>query len=171
MKIFFCFSAYTTALLFLTGCNKDEENKITGSLTATWKMTDLHADDGVSTTTLGGQTITSSYTIRGLDYHASTTFTENPNEFNSTGSYQAITNIQLLGSDTTTVYVLAGGTWSISGQTLKQVDNGDTTTFEILELTDSKLRLKENMEEMYSDTSFGLTVHKMATVYSSFEKE
>ena len=171
MKLIFKILPIVTLSLLFESCNKDDDPIITGSLVGTWEMIDLHVDDGINETTFMGQMITSHFTISGSDYHSTITFTENPNMVSTDGNYTAITDIDLLGSDTTTVYTWETGTWSLIGEMLTQIVQGDTSNIEILELSDSKLRIKQNLEEMYSDTSFGFTVHETATVFSSFEKQ
>lgn len=161
-------------ICFLISCDKDDENS-SGSLTGTWKMTDIHADDGVNTTFVGflGQEIIYTYTFHGKDYATTTTFTENPNEFTSQGSYTVVTTVDLAGSITTTenpVNAFAGtGTWSINGNTLTQDFGGQVSEFEILEFTKSKLRIKEDLDVEFDDN--GNHVHNTATVYSTFEKQ
>ena len=172
MNLLLRFSFLVALIFSAISCDKDDDPVISGSLAGTWKMTDLHADDGVSETTLGGQTLTINYTVKGADYNTFTTFTENPNEFSSTGSYTAITNIEGGDSDTTSVDAIPGtGTWSINGQTLTQTFAGETSDFEILELSDAKLRLRQNLDVTVSDSIFGFTIHDKATLFTTFEKQ
>ena len=113
-------------LLFIaTSCNKDDNPVITGSIVGQWRMTDIHADDGVSEITFLGQMETGTYTFHGTDYNTSTTFTENPNEFSSTGSYTVIADYVFQGlheHDSLNVYAYPGtGSWSINGNKLTQI--------------------------------------------------
>ena len=175
MKKIFGLFVMSAFLFSITACDKDDDPVNGGNLVGEWKLTDVHADNGVSETIFLGQTITASYDFHGTDYNIFTNFTENPNEFTSSGSYTVITNITTAGqtvSDTTTVDAFAGtGKWSINGNELTQIFAGDTSTFEILELSDTKLRLKDELDATVVDTTFGLTIHDRATVFSSFEKQ
>ena len=172
MKLLHALCLLTLSALLFIGCKKDED-AAPGSIPGTWKMTDVHADNGVSTSTFLGQEITYTYSFHGKDYNTVTTFTENPNEFSSTGSYTIVTTINILGQITTTETpgdAFSGtGTWSINGNTLTQVFSGETAEFEILELSDSKLRLKQDLDVTFDDN--GSLVHNTATVYATFEKQ
>lgn len=163
--LFFAFSS----------CSKDENNINSGSIIGQWRMTDIHIDDGVSETTFLGQTINATFNSHGTDYNTTTTFTENPNEFSSEGSYTVITNLIILGqttSDTSVVDAYTGtGTWSINGNKMTQIFAGDTSTFDILELSDIKMRLKEKVNTTVQDTSLGLIIHEEGTVFSTFENQ
>lgn len=169
--MYFLFAVVALGIVF-NGCKKDDEAS-PGSIPGTWKMTDLHADNGVSTTTLLGQEISYTYSFHGKDYNTFTTFTENPNEFTSTGSYTIVTTINFQGQMSTTetpADVFSGtGTWTISGNTLTQGFAGASADFEILELSDSKLRLKQDQDVTFDDN--GSVVHNTATIYSTFEKQ
>ena len=172
MKLVSGFCIVAAVVFLFIGCKKDED-ATPGSLPGTWRMTDVHADNGVSTTTVLGQEISYTYSFHGKDYSTMTTFTENPNEFTSTGSYTAVTTINFQGQMTTTetpVDAASGtGTWSINGSTFTQVFAGETAEFEILELSDSKFRLKQDLDVTFDDN--GSLVHNTATVYSTFEKK
>ena len=175
MKLYSRLCLLGILIFVFSACNKDEGSPTDGNIVGTWRLTDVHSDNGVSETTIAGQTYTSTYNFHGKDYAISTTFTENPNEYTSTGSYTVITNVTLAGqttSDTTSVDASAGaGKWSINGNMLTQIYAGDTSTFEVLELSNSKLRLKDELDETVADTTFGLTIHDKATVFTSFEKQ
>jgi hypothetical protein len=159
-------------ILIHSSCNKDENNE-PGSVPGTWKMTSLHVDDGISTTTALGQEITYTYKIHGKDYDTSTTFTENPNEFSSSGSYTSVLILELLGQKDTTETVITAapgtGMWFVNGNTLTQIFYGDTTKFDILEFTNSKLSLKKTFDVTFDDN--GTTVRDQGTLFSIFEKE
>ena len=166
---------FAILLFAVASCNKDDDPVITGSIVGQWRMTDIHANDGVSEITFLGQTETGTYTFHGTDYNTSTTFTENPNEFSSTGSYTVIADYVFQGlneHDSLNVYAYPGtGSWSINGNKLTQILLGDTSIFDILELSDSKLRLQGIVDEIIQDTSLGLVIHDRATVFSTFEKQ
>ena len=162
MKFFAKFLLLTVVAISLYNCNKDENES--SDLVGQWRMTDIHTDDGISI--FFGDT--STFMFQGTSYNSVTTFTENPNEFSTTGSYIYDYTTVTLGipfTQTLTVNAFPGtGTWSINGDILTQVFGGSTTELEILELNDSTLRLKQNVDTNVTG------VHNIATVYSSFEK-
>jgi hypothetical protein len=161
-----------TILLLLWGCSKDENNE-PATIPGTWKITDIHIDDGTSEVTVAGQSITYPYTIHGKDYNTSTTFTENPNEYTSTGSYTSVTIIDYSGTkDTSEVFIPASsgtGTWNLSGNVFTEMFGGNTYVHEVLEFTSSRLKLRENID-VTSDNN-GTTVHNKGTLYSTLEKQ
>ena len=113
--------------------------------------------------------------MHGQDYNTTTTFTVNPNEFTSTGNYTAVSIFDATGTmDTILVPAIDSvGTWSIDGDLLTQIIAGDTSTLTILELSDSKLMVREDFKEEVTFTSgnfIGFTINE-ATVYSSFDRQ
>lgn len=150
----------------LSNCKKDET--VNGNIAGQWKMTDIHCDDGESTFDLLGTEFTETYSYHGTEYNTVTTFTENPNEFSSTGSYTFEITTVFAGTPTTQeieVSTFQGtGEWSIDGETLTQVFGGATTLITILELTGNKMRLRQNLDVTLNG------VHNTATVLSTFER-
>ncbi len=170
MKIIFKIICLTLVVISLTQCKKDP---VDNGLSGQWKMTDIHCDDGTSITDPGGFNIESTYNFHGTVYNALTTFTENPNEFTSSGSYTASYTTVTLGIPSTQIIdipVFQGtGQWSINGDTLIQVFGGGTTKLIILEKTASKLRLRDDLNVDLDNGGF--LVHNEATVFSTFEKQ
>ena len=162
-------------IITAASCNKDDDKVESGNIVGQWRMTDIHSNNGVLETTIGGETINATYSFHGTDYNTITTFTENPNEFSSTGSYTSLTDFVIQGQtehDTSVVDAFAGtGTWSINGTKLTQIFSGDTSIFDILELSGSKLRLQANIDETVEDSTFDIFIHDRATVFSTFEKQ
>ena len=161
------------ALLLLTvvAC-KDDDDATPASLVGTWAMTDIHSTGTLEYDFLGTP-LTSDYEFHGIEYNATTTFTENPNEFTSEGDYTFVITTDFFGTefiDTINVPVFDGtGTWAINGNTMTQVFAGDTSEFDILEFTNSKLRLQQDLDVTYEEA--GVIYHDEATVFSTFEKQ
>lgn len=162
MKSIFAICLFAFSTIMIVSCNKDDDS--VENLAGAWRMTDIHSDDGV--TVANG--ITSTVTYHGTEYNTITTFTENPNEFTSTGSYTFEITTTTLGFPFTqevTVDAFAGtGTWSIENDVLTQDFGGTIQEFEILELTETTMRLKEDV-----DVTIG-GVHNTATVFVTFER-
>jgi hypothetical protein len=159
-------------LLSVIACKKDDDDVTPASITGTWRLTDIHSENGQIAFDFLGTPITGPYEFHGINYDATTTFTENPNAFVSQGEYTAAAYYEILGSgvsDTLTADVDATGSWFVNGDKISQVINGDTTTLDILELTGSKLRLRLLLNESYLDG--GTLYSQTGEVYSTFEKQ
>lgn len=154
----------------LSNCKKDESSL--SSLAGNWRMTDIHCNDGTSTFDFLGTPITNTYTFQGIDYDLVTTFSENPNEFSSTGSYTFRITTVFLGTPITEEHevdaIAEVGEWFIEGDKLYQVVGGDTTFLTIIELTDSELQLRLDQDITFDNQ--GTLVTDKSTVFSSFER-
>lgn len=171
MKILFKLVFLALVGVLITNCKKDDDNF--ASLVGTWNLTDIHTDNGTSTVTFLGIPVTGTYTFHGIDYNATTTFTENPNEFVSSGDYTYLISVNYAGVpqteiDTIEVSSVNSGEWEINGDKLTQFIAGDSTVLTIEELTDSKLRVRYDQDVIFEDQ--GIIVHDKATIYSTFEK-
>ncbi len=171
MKITFGFILLILIAISVTKCKKDDA--VNSSLKGEWKMTDAHCDDGMIVLDPGGLNVSGTFSFQGLTYNATTTFTDNPDQFTSTGSYTALYTTVILGAttmDTIEVPVDSDpGAWSIKGDTLIQDINGETTKSIILEMTGSKLRLRNDLDVTVPIS--GAPAHNTATVFTTFEKQ
>lgn len=162
MKSIFSICLFAFSTILIVSCNKDDDS--VENLAGQWRMTDIHTDNGLSTT----NGITSTYTYHGTSYNTITTISENPNEFSSTGSYDVeITSITLgfpIVQEYTVDAIPGTGTWSIENNIFTQVINGTTTDSEILELTNDIMRFKEEVNIVIGG------VHNVATVFTTFER-
>jgi len=157
-KLIFIFSV---TLLFIS-CNDDEsvlqiENS---QILGTWNLTEL-TEDGTTTTSSQGFDISATFSAYGKNINAEVTFTENPNEFASSGSYISVLTTEILGQQTVQEVpinnFIGSGDWEINGNIMTSTANGEESTAEILELNESILKLKI-IEEI--ETSFQGTVIK-----------
>ncbi|HZV69078.1 MAG TPA: lipocalin family protein [Saprospiraceae bacterium] len=166
MKIIFKFTLLLLVVISMIQCKKDPA---TISMAGQWKMTDIHCDDGVSVTDVLGTEITQTYTYHGIEYNTVTTFTENPNNFSSTGTYTFEITTVFFGQSTTEEVeadaFLGSGEWSIDGDVFTQTFAGQVTEMAILELTGSKMRLRQDVDITLNGT------HNTQTVFSTFEKQ
>ena len=155
--------SFFMAFIFMitTGCGKDEstENVIVGE----WRMTETHADNGVVIHDVLGEEKIQTFSYHGTEYNATTTYTENPNQFTSseyTTTYLGTTDTYILQSDAEP----GTGQWSMEGDTLFQTLAGVMKSYFILELSDSKMRLRLDL----NTTEGGL--HTTVTAFATFEK-
>ena len=160
-------------IITAASCNKDDDPVKNGSIVGQWRMTDFHCNDGVVETSIAGENSNYTFSFHGTDYNSSMTFSENPNEFTITGSYtilgEYVSEKQTV-RDTSDVDAITGiGTWSINGDKLTQIFAGDTAIYDILELSDSKMRLQIITDETYTEPD--LYYHEHSSVFSTFEKQ
>ena len=144
-------------------CDKDDEspdNNIVGE----WRMTNTHTNNGV--VDFGNEDQTFSY--HGTEYNTTTTFTENPNQFTSSGYYKYEYTTTFLGTTETIILQTDAepgtGTWSIEGDTLFQTFGGIEKKYVILELNDSELRTRLDLNTIEG----GLPT--TATIFTDFDK-
>lgn len=161
------------------GCSSDDDgaNDTSASLVGTWNITSLDYS-GESATEFMGQSQSATFVGVGENFDTSITFTENPNEYTSSGSYDVVLTTTINGvEDTTTTPVddfQSEGDWERNGDSLLfdgELVSVDTTIptgmtinmseATILELTDTTLRLSQDASEEISQdgitVSFSLT--------------
>ena len=167
---------YLLAILlitFATSCSKDDDKTVQNQdILGVWNMTGVHCNDGVTTTESAGGEISSEYTFYGTDINATATFSENPNEFLSQGTYTEVLTTYINGVEfSSDEYILPYstiGTWSINGNVLAISSNMGTLDAEIIELSSTVLKFKH---ELYNqETLNGMTITQSATTYYEFSK-
>ncbi|MEO5905709.1 MAG: hypothetical protein ABIQ11_03225 [Saprospiraceae bacterium] len=166
MKIVSILFMMAFVLTITTGCGKEKSpgNVIVGE----WRMTETHAINGVIIHDVLGQQEIQTFSYHGTEYNATNTYTENPNEFTASGYYRYEYTTTYLGN-TETFNLQSDLTpgvhqWSIDGDTLFQTSFGLEKKYVILELTDSKLRTRLDL----NTTEGGLPT--TATIFTDFEK-
>jgi len=149
---------FSVTLLFIS-CKSDEsvlqvENS---QILGLWKLTEL-TEDGTTTTTSQGISISATFTTYAKNIDAELNFTENPNKFDSSGSYTSVVTTEILGQQTVQEVpindFIGTGDWEINGNTITVTSYGEVNTAEVLELNESKLKLKilYNREFSAADT-------------------
>ena len=163
-------------------CSSDDDssnnstNDTSGTLVGTWALESFDYS-GNTTSTITGQSISSDFTgvAENIDY--SITFTDNPNEFVTGGSYDIEMSNTFLGQTITTNESFNGveseGGWEQNGNTIivngSLVDSGTsfpvnnevaTAPFMIEELTDTTLILTQeiNQEETVNGSTFSISL-------------
>jgi hypothetical protein len=155
-------------------CNSDDDNSDTSAdLVGTWNITAFDYQ-GQTATEFLGESIVASFDGVGENFDSSIVFTENPNEYTSSGSYDVVLTTNVAGMEDTTTTPIddfeSEGTWSRNGDTLSF--DGDLLEVEstipvigmdeimndatILELTDTTLRLSQNVSQ--DITQEGITI-------------
>lgn len=177
--------------LFITttfiGCSSDDDggNDTSASLVGTWNITSL-VYGGENTFEVLGESSSSSFQGVGQNFDASVIFTENPNEFVSSGSYDVVLDFEVEGvSETTTTSIdnfQSEGSWERNGSILSfegSLVEVDTTVpvvmgsnmndATILELTETTLRLGQVVSQEISED--GITVSINFTSETTFTRQ
>ena len=165
MKISGLILTTASLLAFTTGCDKDDNVAPEKAIVGEWRMTNTHTDNGVVDFGLQDQT----FSYHGTEYNATTTYTENPNQFTSSGYYKYEFTTTFLGTTETIILQSDAepgtGVWSIEGDTLFQTLNGIEKKYVILELNETDMRLRLDLNTIEG----GLLT--TATIFTDFEKE
>jgi len=145
---------FTVFILILTSCSSDSSDSpvISASIVGEWIATALDYS-GTSSTTIQGQSVIADFVGEAYDINYTVTFSENLNTLVSEGNYSLELTYTILGQTTTenveNVQFLEDGTWEQNGDELIVTNNGETTAFDILELTANRLKLGlETVEEV-----------------------
>lgn len=162
-------------LVLLSSCSSDDNNN--GSNISTAEIVGIWIGEtvdysGTGSTIFQGETITANFDGEGFAIDYTLTFTENPNNVVANGSYSVVLDYTINGQTEEQIIedleFLNNGTWNISGDMLTIVSEGETSDVEILELTDSSLKLKLTEEEIVIEQ--GLEVDTYITLIMTFTK-
>ncbi|MEM5566856.1 hypothetical protein WNY78_17170 [Psychroserpens sp. AS72] len=117
--------------LVLTACSGDDDSSPTntsGDLLGTWIGQDVDYT-GNSSKTVQGQSFDATFVGEAYDVDYTLTFTENPNEVLSDGSYSIELTTTSLGQtqvdNVENLEFLSNGTWSRTGNELTVVNDGE----------------------------------------------
>ena len=157
------------------GCSSDDDatNNTSANLVGTWAITSFEYN-GETSTEIAGQSQTATFEGIGQNFDTSTTFTDSPNEYTSSGSYDVVLTTTIDGMEQTTTTPIENfqseGTWERNDDTLlfdgelisietmipvigMEANMGEAT---ILELTETTLRLGQEVSQDISQD--GITV-------------
>jgi ABC-type Fe3+-hydroxamate transport system substrate-binding protein len=169
MKKFGLLITLFVLVLVLISCSSDDSTDspvvISDSIVGAWTGTTVDYS-GTSVTTLQGQSVTADFVGEAYDINYTVTFSENPNILVSVGSYSLELTYTILGQTTTenveNVQFLEDGTWEQNEDELIVTNNGETTAFEILELTSNRLKLGLETIEEFTEQGADIT----STIYA-----
>ncbi|MCB4808992.1 lipocalin family protein [Tamlana sp. 62-3] len=160
---------------FLWSCSGDSENgsnQDIDDLVGTWVAQNIETT-GTATFEVLDQNITAPITGEGYDVDFSLTFSENPNNYTTEGSFGLEISItylfQTMSERIDDQEFLGSGTWSKDGNVLTIVENGETTVLTISELTNTSLVL--TAQETETITEDGITYESEFDLEVSFIKQ
>jgi hypothetical protein len=148
----------------------------TASIVGTWRLVDFNATTEATTTVAGVTTVATSVQ-QGSQYTSIAVFTENPNEFENTGSFLNTIETTAGGVTNTKTQTVepsgdGTGTWQLNGNILTVSSNDpsvDDADFTILELTDTTLRYRFNFEQNTNEN--GVETQMNYESFQTFERQ
>ena len=170
------------ASLFFYGCDSDDDPGFEGSLIGDWRMTSIEYE-GVTKTEVQSIPVETTFDVVGKNIDVVMTFTDSPNEFVSSGSYDVDLNFTIFGQTTTQTTSIedfeSGGTWSRTGEKLTidgslfsisleeepATDDIGSVEVTIIELTDTTLKLSMMDTQEFTQDGSDVSV----TITSSIE--
>ncbi|WP_347925743.1 lipocalin family protein [Pontimicrobium sp. SW4] len=133
------------SIISIYSCSIEEAPSINSEyILGTWVGEDLDYS-GSTVTEISGQTVTADFVGEAYDLDFTLTFSENPKEISTSGSYSVELTTTIEGQVSVTnvenIQFLNDGTWTKSGDEVTIIYNGRTSVFRIIELTEDSLIL------------------------------
>jgi len=169
------FFKYAFIMLLATSfftCNNNEDNGNTDNLIlGEWKVTE-YVYDGTSTTVVQGIESTANFEGTAMDLDLSIQFSENPNEYSTSGDYSIELTTDIPGFPAVEVPIegfVGSGTWSMDGDELTlDPEGGDVAIVRIIELTNEVFRMEYDIDR--TDVQQGATIiYNISGIYT-FER-
>ena len=168
-----------TIVTFLSACesNNDPNIDITSSdLLGTWNLTKQVIEDGSTTFTFSGQTLSATYEAVATNLDFTYSFSEAPNKLDLLGSYTITTNVSFLGQNDEEVQEVNTDSlpinsveWSLNGSSITFTENNELPTIlNVEEFSTNFLRLKGEIDQ--TETIDGETISIKATMYIELER-
>jgi hypothetical protein len=152
--------ALSLFLLTIIACSKDDEISFNASdLKGTWNLAALSCTDGKITTEILGQSSTATFVTSSRDHNATVVLGENPNTYNSSGSYTAVVKTTTAGVTETQESPFEDfnltGTWKLDGNMLIVTTPGEPEQkAEITRLDANNLEYKLIVNETFNEFGF-----------------
>jgi len=155
MKKVFLLSIISVFTLVFTSCSNDDDAVTTaseGEVIGTWNLTALETKDGQSITEFDGSSLETTFTSVGKDFDTVITFSEDPQNVVSEGSYTTILTTTFMGESQSEEIIgedfFQSEKWRLDGNTLYFVSGEEKEIgLTITELTDSKMSLMYDLED------------------------
>lgn len=148
-----------SSLLFFSCVTEEPQPTTESRLVGEWEVTSLEYS-GTTVTEYEGFSYSIDYTGLGSNIVASYTFSENPNNFSGSGTYDTILTITSEGESYEQTFEGLGfaysGSWSVDRDKVTLTSNNESSSATIVSLTDTELELKMNEEQ--TQTIEGTTV-------------
>jgi Domain of unknown function (DUF5004) len=143
-------------VVFSFSCKKDDV-VAADTIVGTWNLTAATCNDGVSTTTVDSEVLTSTFTSLGKNFATTVTFKAD-GTYTSGGTYTAVlvstTDGQSFTSEVDVPAFAGAGTWSIASNKLTVNDGTTTQIADIVENTASKFSYKAVVNKTTTTTDY-----------------
>ena len=147
--------------IFIMSCGSDDDLMVTEQqIVGEWDLQSLDYN-GTSSTTTAGVTLSTTFTGEAKDIEFTVTFNESPQTASSIGNYD-IELVSVTGGVSMTETVSAAddfvfeGDWTLDGNMLTVGDDMQSATYEITDISDSRMVLLLDSEER--EEVFGIIV-------------
>jgi hypothetical protein len=173
-KLSLLFIAFT---FVLTSCSSDDGDSsgngdVSGDIVGTWIGVDVDYSGSTVTQIPGAPDLVADFVGEAYDVDYTLTFSENPNELVSEGSYSIELTTTTLGQSQTDnvedLEFLSDGTWDKVGDQLTVVSNGETSTGTIVELTDTSLIVE--IDQVQDISQQGFVINTTVNVITTFTR-
>jgi hypothetical protein len=153
-----------TVAISLISCSDNTEviDVQKSDLIGTWNLTDLTSNVTMKGSILG-QSVSNNVTVKGKDYNFTFTLSENPDVYSANGEFTAVATTEIAGvtkteeTKTKSLQDLESGDWEVMSDKLIFKGNGESTEIKIVSITETKLVLKQNIDQT---VSLGITDFK-----------
>lgn len=163
MKILKFSACIVLALLASISCKDDDDNNTSETFSedvaaGNYMVTEYRSEDGKGT----ANGVTFDFSLTGQDYNMNVAFSQNPNTVLAEGTLNVMSTITFMGETQNDVTPLSAeefglnGSWNISGEQMTFVQaDGQRLSANILQLTDTILRLAIDLSDVSSDVFLG----------------
>ena len=179
---------FALTFLFFISCADNEENidATTSDFVGTWNLTSFNGlAEGTTTGTFDNIVYTASNQSYGKDFDMTFTFSENPNEYTSNGSFTSVVEYEDSNSGgpqinedlITAEKSFDSGTWSIDNDKFflengfedeieipSEIDLDLINGLSIKSITDTKIVLEEEVSEIFSGDEISYEINVKITV-------
>ena len=159
MKQFKIFFLITFAIIF-SACSSDDDSNSSSNIDLIGAWQGISVDyESTSTISAQGQNLITNCEGEGFDLNFQITFSDNPNEYVSTGAFSVTLICMALGQTfeqtSDDISILGDGTWRLENNVLFLKDDGneDEVGAEITELSNGNLQLRIEETEVFQDNS------------------
>lgn len=170
---------FLLSIAIITSCNQNDGINLNAAgssdLLGTWNVTAQRIENGMSETTVAGQTISSSFESYGKDFNFTYVFSESPNTVVAQGTYTSVNTTTIAGQTMTqeipasSIDGLDSGTWIFGTDRITLTDNSAYTSVGYIEeFTSTKLTLRFDVDETIDQG--GIISRTSGTMYLTMEK-
>lgn len=157
-------------LCAISSCQKDDDNLLI-TVQGKWDVTEVSCQDGIQTVFENGATSGGAFVFEGQSFSSEIEFKADAS-FKGTGQYTKVFSTLVNGTmdinSSKASDFAKEGAWKKMDTNL-ELTHHDVETFEIIELTSDKMRLKLNLDETLEDNQ--RIINNMGTVFYTLRRK